>query len=168
MESNVPRIRLADGLGVMVVAAGLLLAGLAGCDGRAGAGGGTMARYPDVWMEMRLPPKWSQDASGIHSERDHRDDHHGLVYVEDFRADTLENHVSIIVDAERLEVVSRDAFEFNGHEAIELITEGAYRVYEAYILRDREVVVVSFRTLPEAFDEQVDAFRAAVRSIRFQ
>ncbi|MEX0884976.1 MAG: hypothetical protein WD009_00925 [Phycisphaeraceae bacterium] len=140
------------------------LVALAGCDG---GGGGGRATYPDVGMVMQLPPGWSQDASGMHAQRGHRDDHHGMAYLAALEADSLDDHVAGLADVER-GLVSREPITVDGHEAIELITQAAYSLYEVYVLRGDEVVVVSFRTLPHAFDDQRPAFRDAVQSIRFQ
>lgn len=128
--------------------------------------GGENVTYTDVGMRMNLPPGWSQDRFGLHSQRGHRDDHHGMVYTVPLEAGTLDAHLAAMPDADH-GLRSRERTEVDGHEAIELITDAAYSLYEVYILRGDEVVVVSFRTLPEAFDDQLSAFRGAARSIRF-
>ena len=151
--------------GASIGAAALLLTlvALAGCGSDRGS---ESATYPDVGMRITLPPEWSRDRFGLHSQRGQRDDHHGMVYAVPLEADTLDAHLAAMPDAEH-GLRSRQRIEVDGHEAIERITDAAYSLYEVYILRGDEVVVVSFRTLPEAFDDQLAAFRAAAGSIRF-
>ncbi|MFA9478237.1 hypothetical protein ACERK3_08000 [Phycisphaerales bacterium AB-hyl4] len=92
--------------------------------------------------------------------------HQGIVYAAPLEGGSLDAHVASI-EAEG-GVVSRQPVDVDGHAAIELLTQGTFHVYDLYIARGDEVVIVSFRTEPEAFDDQLAAFRAAGRSVRFQ
>lgn len=53
-------------------------------------------------------------------------------------------------------------------EAIELITEATYTLMTVYIRKGDQVVVVSFRTLPEDFSEYEPSFQQAIESIKIK
>lgn len=169
MDILSPRAAIRAVLLAVTLAASLALVGC----GNAGGGQAT-ATDADAGLTMQLPAGWSQGRDGIYSQRGQGDHHHGMVYLIDLEGDagegSLEQRVSEAagLNLDGPDIVSRQRMEVAGHDALEIISAATYHLYEIYIVQDDRLIVVSFRTLPEAFDDQLDAFRAAVRSIRLQ
>jgi len=135
-----------------------------GCGEEVGVGRGAV--YEDVGLEIMLPANWRADGGGMHHERGHRDDHLGTVWAASLEGNTLDGFVDDLISRD-VHVVHRAPVTVADHEAVELISESTYHVYELYVRRGDEVIVISFRTLPDAFADQLEGFRAAGRSIRF-
>jgi hypothetical protein len=136
-----------------------------GCDSGTKSGGG-LATYAKEGVTFQLPPGWVQE-DVLHYQTGHKDENYGLVMVLPLKGRSLDAYVTAAAKQSG-DVAGRRAFEVNGHDAVELLLKSEYSVFEAYIQRGDEAVYLSFRTLPEAFNNQLAAFRTAAQSVRFQ
>jgi len=129
-----------------------------------------VVRVANLGLEMSLPEGWRTEQSDprLFYEAGKADDNFGMIEDDELAGKSLESYVDeMLAGAFDAAVVSKGAATVGGHPAVEAVTEGRYRTIEITVARDDRAIRIWFRTLPRDFPEQEEAFRQALRSIRF-
>lgn len=149
----------------------------------------------NLGFTMMLPTGWQVDPKDNSNfyELNKKEDNFGWVAEYELEEDEslVEFVDSLIVDAQNIErmqsemlkslgketdeteypetrVISKNQRKVSGLDAIELISEANFFVFEVYIQKDRKVIQVTFRILTDDFPQCEPSLRKAIESISIQ